>query len=292
MAACAALPLLPFTLALDDEACYDGAISDWPIATPTDLPWRRSCPDEADSSDGEALISIKKRRTIPVVSLEQHERVVQEYLIEEGFVPAAIDSATTAAAPCPPPPSVSPPEDAVMEKDVVSISSDEDDKNKEPIESFVPQSSDFFHFFDNAEFRRRHSDLWELWMSLMNTREQIHRAAERTPSRDDRQLLALYEAPPSQRTRSACSATDEAFGTATTTDNNPEPQEHSSFRYLEEITPPSVPSEEQCNADRYAEETEPLGKYLIKRGFPLLATNGKHSLVFLITDTKVAKVCE
>jgi len=290
MAACAALPLLPFTLALDDEACYDGAISDWPIATPTDLPWRRSSPDDADSSDGEALISIKKRRTIPVVSLEQHEQVVQEYLIEEGFVPAAIDSATT-AAPCPPPPSVSPPEDAVMEKDVVSISSDEDDKNKEPIESFVPQSSDFFHFFDNAEFRRRHSDLWELWMSLMNTREQIHRAGERTPSRDDRQL-ALYEAPPSQRTRSACSATDEAFGTATTTDNNPEPQEHSSFRYLEEITPPSVPSEEQCNADRYAEETEPLGKYLIKRGFPLLATNGKHSLVFLITDTKVAKVCE
>lgn len=79
-------------------------------------------------------------------------------------------------------------------------------------------------------------------------------------------------------------------GATVVTDRVLVPKPTSPFAYIEELTPPRY--EHARDASKYAADTEPLGRLLIELGFPLIADNGKHSLVFLIADNVVAKVAK
>lgn len=74
-------------------------------------------------------------------------------------------------------------------------------------------------------------------------------------------------------------------------------EEHcSAFLFLNGIDVPTKTSAEALGvsllaAERYLNKTEPIGVYLIQRGFPLIG-KGRYSLVFLLNDTYVAKVAK
>ncbi len=74
-------------------------------------------------------------------------------------------------------------------------------------------------------------------------------------------------------------------------------EEHcSAFLFLNGIDVPTKASAEALGvpllaAERYLNKTEPLGVYLIQRGFPLIG-KGRYSLVFLLNGTYVAKVAK
>ena len=70
----------------------------------------------------------------------------------------------------------------------------------------------------------------------------------------------------------------------------------SAFLFLDGIQPPTTAEAEALcvdlkDAERYRNKTEPLGVYLIERGFPLIG-KGRHTLVFLLNATYVAKVAK
>ena len=73
--------------------------------------------------------------------------------------------------------------------------------------------------------------------------------------------------------------------------------EHSTaFLFLDGIQPPAAAEAEALcvdlkDAERYRNKTEPLGVYLIERGFPLIG-KGRHTLVFLLSATYVARVAK
>lgn len=60
---------------------------------------------------------------------------------------------------------------------------------------------------------------------------------------------------------------------------------------LWELVPPMAPPRSLSNANAFYDSTEDIGRYLIKRGFPLLQ-HGSHSLVFLLDEHHVAKVAK